>query len=615
MRRIILSMLLLLAGATTYAQVGINKEVPQATLDINAKKEKTVSDKVEGLLIPRVSKEKAHKMGENGDLQESTMIYVNDLSTSFSVPSATEARVEDITGNGYYFWNGTKWVRQTGKDGEEWVYNPTDQRIELKRSGKGDFHNYVYYDNTTGQYINTDTFDNIEVGVITVSGKEVSEVIGTKSLSEIMKAKDISFNLSTNIHSDNNVKAMSEKKMNIVSGDNSSTTFYNDKNSLYVTSDNSNNYTSLYSNNSSVILNGTGNVNNATAYAGSIGIRNQQNVPGSAIGVLGEVSISGRGNQNIISGVSGRMFYYSKEGANIKRSMIGNFTSYMPYKDNSLIKQYIGVATNLVNASQNTGDGEFMVGIENKVIQGGKTKYTDMYGIRNTLSIGSVSATKPDNLYGLYIGDATGAELKNYSIYTNAGDIRFGDLADSSASGERLVIADNDGVLATSATSLSDLESLWANDVPNTRVYLKETSAGVAREDSGSNRNSVTISDTGAITAKGFIGYNGASIFPDYVFEKYYKGYSDIKADYNFHNLTSVETFIKKNGHLPGYQSAQEIAKEGLIDIGATQLTNIEKIEELYLHTIEQEKKIEAKDAKIAELEARLERLEKLINK
>ncbi|MCO7319848.1 hypothetical protein OKE80_11050, partial [Riemerella anatipestifer] len=64
----------------------------------------------------------------------------------------------------------------------------------------------------------------------------------------------------------------------------------------------------------------------------------------------------------------------------------------------------------------------------------------------------------------------------------------------------------------------------------------------------------------------------------------------------------------------------------GYIDLMATQLTNVEKIEELYLHSIEQDKALKVKDAKIAELEnelksqkenfeARLQKLEALLVK
>ncbi|NHW58420.1 hypothetical protein HA378_24875, partial [Escherichia coli] len=125
----------------------------------------------------------------------------------------------------------------------------------------------------------------------------------------------------------------------------------------------------------------------------------------------------------------------------------------------------------------------------------------------------------------------------------------------------------------------------------------------------------------GNVKATGFIGAN-AAIFPDYVFQKYYTGTSSIKADYSFKTLSQVEDFVKTNGHLPGYKSAAEIKKQGYIDLMATQLTNVEKIEELYLHSIEQDKalksqkeELKAKDAKIAELEARLQKLEALLVK
>ncbi|WP_152908199.1 hypothetical protein [Riemerella anatipestifer] len=130
----------------------------------------------------------------------------------------------------------------------------------------------------------------------------------------------------------------------------------------------------------------------------------------------------------------------------------------------------------------------------------------------------------------------------------------------------------------------------------------------------------------GKVKAPSFIGTNGAAIFPDYVFQKYYTGTSSIKVDYSFKILSQVEDFVKTNGHLPGYQSAEAIKKQGYIDLMATQLTNVEKIEELYLHSIEQDKALKAKDAKITELEnelksqkenfeARLQKLETLLVK
>lgn len=63
---------------------------------------------------------------------------------------------------------------------------------------------------------------------------------------------------------------------------------------------------------------------------------------------------------------------------------------------------------------------------------------------------------------------------------------------------------------------------------------------------------------------------------------------------------------MKTNGHLPGYKSAEVIKAQGYVDLMETQLTNVEKIEELYLHLME-------KDKEVQDLKQRLERLEKLI--
>ncbi|MRM97071.1 hypothetical protein D1004_07290 [Riemerella anatipestifer] len=145
--------------------------------------------------------------------------------------------------------------------------------------------------------------------------------------------------------------------------------------------------------------------------------------------------------------------------------------------------------------------------------------------------------------------------------------------------------------------------------------------------ESGVNFGVGTISPTeklevaGSVKATGFIGAN-AAIFPDYVFQKYYTGTSSIKSDYSFKTLSQVEDFVKANGHLPGYQSAEAIKKQGYIDLMATQLTNVEKIEELYLHSIEQDKALKAKDtiikelkSEVSNLEARLQKLEALLVK
>lgn len=71
--------------------------------------------------------------------------------------------------------------------------------------------------------------------------------------------------------------------------------------------------------------------------------------------------------------------------------------------------------------------------------------------------------------------------------------------------------------------------------------------------------------------------------WPDYVFADNYK----------LKSLPQVEAFIKEHKHLPGIPSAAEVAKEG-IQVGDMQHKMMEKIEELTLYIIQQQKEIDA---------------------
>ena len=109
-----------------------------------------------------------------------------------------------------------------------------------------------------------------------------------------------------------------------------------------------------------------------------------------------------------------------------------------------------------------------------------------------------------------------------------------------------------------------------------------------------------------------------ASGWPDYVFSK----------DYQLLSLQDLEHFINLKGHLPNIPSAQDVDKNGVL-LGDMDAKLLEKIEELTLYTIQQEKKIEAQakknealiryakqqEEKNKELEERLTTLEQLIAK
>ncbi|KZS41507.1 hypothetical protein AWE51_21095 [Aquimarina aggregata] len=98
---------------------------------------------------------------------------------------------------------------------------------------------------------------------------------------------------------------------------------------------------------------------------------------------------------------------------------------------------------------------------------------------------------------------------------------------------------------------------------------------------------------------------------PDYVFKK----------DYDLLTIAQVQQHIKEKGHLPNIPSAKVLETEG-VDLGIMNMKLLEKIEELTLYTIDQEKRLQQQttinkklQSKNNELEARLVTIEKLLIK
>ena len=87
------------------------------------------------------------------------------------------------------------------------------------------------------------------------------------------------------------------------------------------------------------------------------------------------------------------------------------------------------------------------------------------------------------------------------------------------------------------------------------------------------------------------VDLNGA-VAPDYVF----------KDNYNLPSLEEVQVYIDTHGHLPNIPSAQKMEANG-IELKAMNLKLLEKIEELTLYILIQQKEIEANKAMKVEME------------
>jgi hypothetical protein len=112
-------------------------------------------------------------------------------------------------------------------------------------------------------------------------------------------------------------------------------------------------------------------------------------------------------------------------------------------------------------------------------------------------------------------------------------------------------------------------------------VYANDGSKILQLEDSGLLRGRRIKVDTDS--------------WADYVF----------KQGYQLMSLQETEEFIHKNGHLPGVPDEKTLVDKGL-DLAEMQRIQMEKIEELYLHMIEMDKKIASLQEENAVLKAEL---------
>ena len=90
--------------------------------------------------------------------------------------------------------------------------------------------------------------------------------------------------------------------------------------------------------------------------------------------------------------------------------------------------------------------------------------------------------------------------------------------------------------------------------------------------------------------------------WPDFVFKK----------SYTIMPLAEVEAFINKNKHLPNIPSALEIETNGL-SLGKMQNLHMQKIEELTIYTIEQNKQIESLENTVDHLQKQLDEIKVLL--
>lgn len=130
----------------------------------------------------------------------------------------------------------------------------------------------------------------------------------------------------------------------------------------------------------------------------------------------------------------------------------------------------------------------------------------------------------------------------------------------------------------------------------NKGLYIKNSKDGRDEMvfDGDGNVGIGTQTPTEKLHVQGDIKATGEVIWPDFVFED----------EYVLPSLLEIEQHIKNKGHLENVPSAREVSEEG-ISMMQMDATLLQKIEELTLYLIEQNKKIEQMEKEIAHLKAK----------
>lgn len=116
MKKNVIILLMVISSSVAFSQVntGINTTTPMATLDVTAKEPTGTATDADGLLVPRVDRERAQSMT---GVEASTLIYVNSVSTGTQTGTAVNIDTE-----GYYYFDGSAWIKLNLSSGTN-IYN------------------------------------------------------------------------------------------------------------------------------------------------------------------------------------------------------------------------------------------------------------------------------------------------------------------------------------------------------------------------------------------------------------------------------------------------------------------------------------------------------------
>lgn len=175
------------------------------------------------------------------------------------------------------------------------------------------------------------------------------------------------------------------------------------------------------------------------------------------------------------------------------------------------------------------------------------------------------------------------SKISNTSISpANVGGLNINELGNNVF--EMSFARDGQGIAAIK-TIFDNPIALGTNNIERVRIQANTGNVGI-----GTKNPDQKLTVKGKIHAEDVIV--DMNVPADYVFQKYFDGESSIKPDYQMPTIQELEFFVRENKHLPEIPSGEAIVKDG-VSLGDFQMKLLQKIEELTLYVISQNKEIE----------------------
>ncbi|GAB3699919.1 hypothetical protein GCM10027592_26420 [Spirosoma flavus] len=300
-------------------------------------------------------------------------------------------------------------------------------------------------------------------------------------------------------------------------------------------------------------------IGNGSGYNNTSGLGNTFIGDGSGYG-----STTGQNNTYI-----GRAANYSGNGG-------GNYNTFIGF----------GAGTNGPTVNNATAIGvNAIVTVSNAVVLGAPgTKV----GIGNSAPNNTLEITKGTaNQSGLRL-----TNLNNSSPATALNQTKFLSVNEQ---GDVVMASMNSSAREGVSETLWQRKDSFLQSTQNDAVII---GSNVARTPSGYK----LFVEEGILTEKVKVAVKNTSDWSDKVFDD----------TYQLKRLSEVEKYIQVNKHLPGIPSAKEMVEKGN-DLHKTDAKLLEKIEELTLYSIQQDKKVEQQEEKLRQQQKRIDLLEQLV--